>query len=126
MNVLIQKQILIDLKLKLHSENKIKQLDYYMYFVSLLNILRIKHREDELGDTVIRLNSLAMRKIYYNYTLVIKDLQDFGIINKVSNYSADLKKSNGYLINDKYIDEDLESYNLTKTALLKSLIQNQK
>ena len=121
MKVLIQKQILIDLKLKLHSENKIKQLDYYVYFTSLLNSLSIKHREDKKEDEIVRLNSLLMRKIYYNYTLVIKDLQDFGMIKKVSNYSADLKKSNGYLINDKYISNDLESYNLTKTALLKKL-----
>ncbi|MDM1140049.1 hypothetical protein [Empedobacter sp. R132-2] len=121
MKVLIQKQILIDLKLELHSRNKIKQMDYYVYFVSLLNNLRVKHRGDEQVDSIVRLNSSKMKKVYYNYSLVIKDLQDFGIINKVSNYSADLKKSNGYLINDKYISNDLESYNLTKTALLKKL-----
>ena len=121
MKVLIQKQILIDLKLKLYSVNKEKQLDYYVYFTSLLNSLPVRHREREQNDTIVRLNSLALRKIYYNYSLVIRDLQDFGIINKVSNYSTDLKKSNGYLINDKYIGNDLESYNLTNTALLKKL-----
>lgn len=121
MKVLIQKQILIDLKLKLRRENKTKQLDYYVYFTSLLNSLSIRHREDKKEDETVRLNSLIMRKIYYNYTLVIKDLQDFGIIEKVSNYGADLKKSNGYRINDKYISGDLESHNLTKTTLLKKL-----
>lgn len=126
MKVLIQKQILIDLKLKLHSKNKIKQLDYYVYFTSLLSSLSIRHREDNQVETIIRLNSLTLRKIYFNYALVIKNLQDFGIINKVSNYSADLKKSNGYLINDKYIGNDLESYNLTKTALLKKLNHSSK
>ncbi len=69
MKVLIQKQILIDLKLELHSRNKIKQIDYYVYFVSLLNNLRVKHRGDEQVDSIVRLNSSKMKKVYYNYSL---------------------------------------------------------
>lgn len=120
--VIIQTSIKEELKDLIESYNLLKnpklKLDYAVFFLSLFNSLPSYRREED-DTNIVALSSQKLKKYYYHYDRYIDLFISWGFIEMVNNYSADNNCTKEYKLNDKYLQSQIETYDITDKFLLK-------
>ena len=121
--VLIQRTLLNDLKGFIFEYNECNKprikLDIAVYFLSLFISLLSHYRSEEQENYLVRLYSLELKGIFSKYNKYLDFFTNSEIIEKVLNHSTDKGTSNQYKLKEKYLFDDIISYEITDKSLLK-------
>lgn len=121
--VLIQRTLLNDLKGFIFEYNEYNKpnlkLDIAVYYLSLFISLPSHYRNTENGNYLVSLNSEKLKEIFSKYNKYLDFFTNNKIIEKVLNHSTDKGTSNQYRITEKYLFDDIISYEITDKSLLK-------
>lgn len=120
--VIIQKQLLKDLKFTVQLYNKKNKqklkLDVAAFFLSLFNSIPSYYREGDSTDEV-HLSSQRLKKYNDGYSLYYNFFIKQGYILKVKSYGADIQSCNIFKMKDKYRLDKAKSYQITDKVFLK-------
>ena len=123
--VLIQRTLLNDLKGFIFEYNEYYKpnlkLDIAVYYLSLFISLPSHYRNTENENYLVSLNSEKLKGIFSKYNKYLDFFTNNKIIEKVLNHSTDKGTSNKYRITEKYLLDDIISYQITDKSLLKKL-----
>ncbi|UKB82101.1 hypothetical protein LF887_13905 [Chryseobacterium sp. MEBOG06] len=124
--VIIQEQLLRDLKKSVEQNNKIShiklKLDVAVFYLSLLNSIPSFYREGNCErDCSIALYSKKLLSYNWRYSEYINFLIEQGFIIKVSNYGVDIGACNHYHIAAEYYNSEVINYTITDKTLLKAI-----
>lgn len=117
MKVIIQKQLLSDLKKSIGQQSKL-ELDKAAYFVSLLNSLPTSYRGDEIDFTEVNLDSQKLKEIDWKAADYIRFLIKNGLIEKVRNHSSFHGKCAAYRIPEPYFYDEIVSFRIWNKSIL--------
>lgn len=119
--VIIQKQLLNDLRTAAKEYNCVTKpklnLDVLVFFLSLFNSIPSQYREEEQTDYV-SLDSQLLKQHHGKYNQYFEFLKEH-FIDKVSNYGADIKRCSIFIMKNKYLNDEVETYKITNKLLLK-------
>lgn len=121
--ILIQRTLLNDLKGFIFEYNEYNKpnlkLDIAVYYLSLFISLPSHYRNAENENYLVSLNSEKLKAIFSKYNKYLDFFTNSKIIEKVLNHSTDKGTSNQYRITEKYLFDDIISYEITDKSLLK-------
>jgi hypothetical protein len=125
--VIIQKQLLIELKTAIKEYNIVNKpklvIDVSVYFLSLFNSIPSQYREeDEEEEDGVSLDSQLLKQHHGKYNQYLEFLKEH-FIDKVSNYGADIKRCSIFKMKNKYLNDEVETYKITNKLLLKKFDQ---
>lgn len=125
--VIIQKQLLHELKININTYNQINKnklkLDIAIYFLSLFNSIPSYYREDKNDNDFINLNSKILKKASSRYKQYFDFFLNKDYILKGANYSTDKGESNSFKLNEDYSKDEITLYHLSDKILLKAFIK---
>lgn len=116
--VLIQKQLLKELEVAI-SEHPNLKVDVAVFFLSLFNSIPTYYREEEEQTDNISLDSQRLKYYHRQYTQYLDFLINYGFIEKVKNYGADIGECNAFILLNKHKLDDLVSYEIKDKTFLK-------
>lgn len=116
--VLIQKQLLKELEVAISEHPKLK-VDVAVLFLSLFNSIPTYYREEEEQTDNISLDSQHLKYYHAEYTLYLDFLINYGFIEKVKDYGADIGECKAFVLLNKHKLDKLVSYEIKNKTLLK-------
>jgi hypothetical protein len=122
MKVIIQKQLLSELKVSIAKQNEL-ELDKAVYIVSLLNSLPTFNRSNENEVPYVNIDSQRLKSVISNYPKYIRFLVKNGFMEKVRNHSSMHNKCIAYRIPEKYQFCEIEPFKVWNKSLLKRFDQ---
>jgi hypothetical protein len=105
------------------KEKKAKlKIDILVKIISLFNSIPYLYRGEEDSCDIVNLDSTVLKdSINDNYKYYISFLIDFNFIEIKTRYSTNKNMSFGYSIIEKYLNDNLITYNITDKTLIKKM-----